>query len=275
MNLADPAKLKAQKTYNLASDFFDAQPLGFWARYGRRTVERLALRPGARVLDVACGTGASALPAAEAVGPKGRVTGVDLAEQLLARGRGKAQQLGLTNIEFLQADMTDLGYPDAHFDAVICVFGVFFIPSMESLVAELWRMVRPGGKLAVTTWGPRIFAPAYDVWNEAVRKIRPDLYAAYTPWDRITTPDAVRTLFGSAGVPSVGVEPENGYQPLDAPEDFWAIALGSGLRWTIDQLGPHGAELVKHAVLEWLAGHKVDRLETNVIYAVATRGPKD
>ncbi len=111
MNLADPAKLKAQKTYNLASDFFDARPLGFWARYGRRTVERLALRPGARVLDVACGTGASALPAAEAVGPKGRVTGVDLAEQLLARGREKAQQLGLTNIEFLQADMTTSGTP--------------------------------------------------------------------------------------------------------------------------------------------------------------------
>lgn len=274
MDLTDPAKLKAQKTYNLAADCFDAQPLGFWARYGRRTVARLELRPGARVLDVACGTGASALPAAEAVGSQGRVTGVDLAEQLLARGREKAKQHRLTNIEFLQADMTSLGYPDAHFDAVICVFGIFFVPNMESLVGELWRMVRPGGRLAVTTWGPRIFAPAYDVWNEAVRKVRPDLNAAYNPWDRITTPDAVRTLFAGAGVPNVDVEPEDGYQPLHAPGDFWTIALGSGLRWTIDQLGPQDAEHVKRGVLEWLAEHKVDRLETNVIYAVAARGPE-
>jgi ubiquinone/menaquinone biosynthesis C-methylase UbiE len=274
LKLTDPAKLKAQKTYDLASDYFDDRPLGFWARYGRRTVERLALPLGARVLDVACGTGASAVPAAEAVGPTGRVTGVDLADRLLAQGREKAKQKGLTNLEFLQADMTELGYPAAHFDAVICVFGVFFVAKMESLVAELWRMVRPGGKLAVTTWGPRIFAPAYDVWNEAVRKVRPDLYAAYNPWDRITTPEAVRTLCRGAGVPSVDVEPEGGYQPLSTPEDFWTIALGSGLRWTIDQLGVQGAEQVKQIVLAWLAAHKVDRLETNVIYAVATRGPK-
>jgi ubiquinone/menaquinone biosynthesis C-methylase UbiE len=274
MSALDPVKLKAQKTYNLASDYFDAPPLGFWGRYGRQTVERLTLHPGASVLDAACGAGASALPAAEAVGPTGWVTGVDLADQLLARAREKAKQQGLANIEFLQADMTELGYPDAHFDAVICVFGVFFVPNMESLVAKLWRMVRPGGKLAVTTWGPRIFAPAYEVWNEAVRKARPDLYAAYHPWDRITTPDAVRTLFRSAGVPSVDVEPEDGYQLLASPGDFWTIVLGSGLRWTVDQLGPDRAEQVKQVVLEWLAAHKVDRVETNVIYAVATRGPK-
>jgi ubiquinone/menaquinone biosynthesis C-methylase UbiE len=269
----DPAKLKAQKTYNLASDYFDAPPLGFWARYGRRTVERLALRPGARVLDAACGTGASALPAAETVGSTGRVIGVDLAEQLLARGREKARQQGLANIEFLKADMTELSYPDAHFDAVICVFGVFFVPNMESLVAELWRLVRPGGKLAVTTWGPRIFAPAYEVWNEAVRKVRPDLYAAFNPWDRITTPHALRTLFRSAGVPSVDIEPEDGFQPLASPADFWTIVLGSGLRWTVDQLGPDRAEQVRQVVLGWLAAHTVDRVETNVIYALATRGP--
>jgi len=223
------------------------------------------------VLDVACGTGASALPAAEAVGPTGRVIGVDLAEHLLVRGREKATQRGLTNVEFLQADMTALGYPDAHFHAVICVFGVFFVPNMESLVAELWRMVRRGGKLAVTTWGPRIFAPAYEVWNEAVRKVRPDLSAAFNPWDRITTPEAVRALFRGAGVPKVDVEPEDGYQPLDRPEDFWTVVLGSGLRWTVDQLGPPMAERVKEDVVKWLAEHKVDRIETNVIYAVATR----
>src|SRR5262249_9056283 len=64
MKLTAPAKLRAQKTYNAAADLFDARPLGFWARYGERTVARLHLKRGATVLDVACGTGASALPAA-------------------------------------------------------------------------------------------------------------------------------------------------------------------------------------------------------------------
>jgi ubiquinone/menaquinone biosynthesis C-methylase UbiE len=194
MELSDPAKLKAQKTYDAAADVFDARPLGFWARYGERTIERLRLKPSATVLDVACGTGASALPAAVAVGPSGRVIGVDLADKLLTLARQKARRRGLANVEFRQADMTMLGYPDGTFDAVVCVFGVFFVKDMEALTAELWRMVKPGGRLAITTWGPRLFAPMYEKWNDTVRGFRADLVTDFNPWDRITTPDAVQRL---------------------------------------------------------------------------------
>src|SRR5690348_1420607 len=108
MTATDPAKLKAAATYNAAADHFDDDPLGFWARIGRQTIDGLALAPGAVVLDVGCGTGASALPAAEIVGPRGRVVGVDLAERLLAIARGKAESQGLANIEFRTGDMERL-----------------------------------------------------------------------------------------------------------------------------------------------------------------------
>ena len=231
MELTDLAKLKAQKTYDAAADLFDARPLAFWARYGEPTVARLQLRPGATVLDVACGTGASALPAASAVSPTGRVIGVDLAENLLTLAREKAKRRGLANVEFRKADMSALGYPDAAFDAVVCVFGVLFVKDMEALVSELWRMVKPGGRLAITTWGPRLFAPMYEKWNETVRDLRSDLATDFNPWDRITTPDAVRRLFVAAGVPDAEVTPEPGSQLLDGPADVccrgWlGIALG-------------------------------------------------
>jgi ubiquinone/menaquinone biosynthesis C-methylase UbiE len=273
--MSDPleaAKVKAEKTYNAAADYFDAEPLAFWDRYGRRTVERMKLRCGARVLDVCCGTGASALPAAQVTGPEGTVIAVDLAEELLLLGRAKAKTFGLQNIEFRRADMTALKFPDRHFDAVICVFGIFFVPDMEAQVAELWRMVRPGGQMAITTWGPGIFSPAYELWLAAVRRVRPDLYSAFNPWDRITTPDAVRKLFGDAGVDRVDVIPEGGYQALRAPEDFWTIALGSGLRWTIDHMGDELARGVRQEILDALAAKGVDRVGTNVIYAMAHRG---
>lgn len=79
-------KLKAEKAYNAAAELFDAEPLAFWNRHGRRTIERMSLRRGAHVLDVCCGTGASALPAAQAVGPGGKVIAVDLAGELLKLG---------------------------------------------------------------------------------------------------------------------------------------------------------------------------------------------
>jgi ubiquinone/menaquinone biosynthesis C-methylase UbiE len=102
------AKQKAEATYNAAADNFDAGPLGFWERYGRRTVERLDLARGARVLDVCCGSGASALPAARTVGAEGRVIGVDLADRLLDLARATADAQGLSSTEFRRADRTSL-----------------------------------------------------------------------------------------------------------------------------------------------------------------------
>jgi ubiquinone/menaquinone biosynthesis C-methylase UbiE len=130
--LTEPAKLKAATTYNAAADHFDDGPLAFWDRYGRGTVERLRLKPGSVILDVGCGSGASAIPAGKAVGPNGRVIGADLAERLLAMARAKAAAQKLQNIEFRQADLEELGYPDESFDAVICVFAIFFVPTWSS-----------------------------------------------------------------------------------------------------------------------------------------------
>src|SRR4029453_1397591 len=111
--------------YDAAADHYDDDPLAYLARFGRRSVEHARLRPGDRVLDVACGSGASALPAAEQVGPSGRVLGVDVSERLLALARAKAEQAGLDNVEFRLGDMRDLELPAASFDAVLLVFGVF------------------------------------------------------------------------------------------------------------------------------------------------------
>jgi ubiquinone/menaquinone biosynthesis C-methylase UbiE len=246
------AREKAAATYDAAADHFDDAPLGFWDRIGRRTIGNLRLPAGAKVLDVGCGTGASALPAAQAVGNTGLVVGADLSSGLLERARAKARAAGLDNVEFRLADMTALGYPDASFDAVVSVFSIFFVPDMEGLVRELWRMVRPGGALAVTTWGPRIFEPAYAQWLSALGAERPDLVTAFNPWDRITDVISVRRLLEDGGVNAVEVIPEESFQSLRSADDWWIIALGSGLRWTIDQMGPQAAARIKADNVGWL-----------------------
>ena len=270
-NTLEPAKLKAATTYNAAADHFDDGPLAFWDRYGRKTVERLQLRPGSSILDVGCGSGASAIPAAKLVGPGGRVVGVDLAERLLAIGGEKARTQQLANIEFRQADMERLGYPDRSFDAVICVFAVFFVPDMVKLVRELWRMVRPGGKLAITTWGPRMFEPGSAAWWAAVKKYRPDLHSVFNPWERITTVSAVSALLRDSGIESADVVPEDGRQPLQTPDEWWTVVLGSGYRWTVEQMDAGTAERVKTDTLKTMRDGGIDAIETNVIYAVASK----
>ena len=265
------ARAKAERTYNATADCFDAAPLAFWDRFGRGTIERLSLRTGQRVLDVCCGSGASALPAARAVGADGRVLAVDLAADLLELGRAKAATQGLTNIEFRRGDMTALGLPDHGFDAVVCVFGIFFVPDMEAQVAELWRLVAPGGQLAITTWGPDFGAPAYGLWQAHVQRLRPDLHSSFNPWDRITTVDAVRKLMADGGVPVAHVEPYDALQAIYGAEDFWTIAKGSGLRWVIEQMRDDEAQQLHAAVIADLERLGVGSVETNVIYARARR----
>lgn len=87
-------------------------------------MDRLSLRPGEVVLDVCCGSGASALPAAEGVGPRGRVLGIDLAPGLIGLAREKAGRLGLENARFREEDFERCAEVDGAFDAVVCVFGI-------------------------------------------------------------------------------------------------------------------------------------------------------
>src|SRR5580704_7951283 len=138
-------QVQLEKTYNAAADHYDFPALSFWDRFGRRTIERLPITAGMDVLDVCCGMGGSALPAAERVGPSGHVVAVDLAQNLLHKGNKRAVERGLTNIEFRRADLEDLPFEDQSFDAVVCVFGIFFVPDLHAGVRGLWRLVRPGG----------------------------------------------------------------------------------------------------------------------------------
>jgi SAM-dependent methyltransferase len=271
LTIADPVKIKAAAAYNAAADHFDDEALSVWAKYGRRTVERLALPSGASVLDVGCGTGASAIPAAERVGPEGKVIAVDLAERLLEIARRKAATRKLENIEFRLGDMEDLGYPDRRFDAVICVFALFFVPDVAKQLKELWRMVRPNGQLAITTWGPRVWEPGATGWRSAVKDLRPDLHATFNPWDRIAEPGALRELFTEAGLPEAEIVAEPGSQPLRSPQDWWTMVLGSGYRWIVDQMEPATAERLHNANLAWIRAHNVTCVETNVIFAVARK----
>jgi ubiquinone/menaquinone biosynthesis C-methylase UbiE len=272
MTASDEAKVKAAATYNAAADFYDDPANTFWDRFGRRTIERLRLPSGARVLDVCCGSGASAIPAAETVGPQGFVLGIDLADNLLTLARAKASVRGLQNTEFRTGDVLNLAVPEAPFDAVVCVFGIFFVPDMPAAVQALWRVVRPGGSLAVTTWGPHFFEPGTKAFWNAIREVRPELYKGFNPWDRISDPASVRALFRESGVDEVEVVAEAGTHPIPSADAWWAAVLGTGYRGTVEQLDAHDRERVRVSNLAFIRESGIRSVETNAVYAVATKG---
>lgn len=265
--MSDDLKARTRATYDAAADHFDASPLTFWDVFGRGTIERVAPQPGWQMLDVCCGTGASAIPAAEAVGPAGRVVGVDLSEQLLALARAKTTAMPWA--EFRHGDMEDLPFPDGSFDAVVCVFGIFFVPDMTVALRELWRVLRSGGTLAITTWGRDVLEPGTRSFWDAVARVRPDLDQTYQPWMRVNSEHEVRALLASCGIDEARIDAASEATPLSSPEDWWQIVLGTGYRGTTDQMTDTEREEVRAQNLAAIAD--VDEVRSDVLYATAVK----
>ena len=148
----DLAKLKSgMKATWMAGDF--GQIAAYSAAEAANFVARIGIRPGSKVLDIACGTGNAAMPAART---GAAVTGVDIATNLLeqARSRAAAEKV---EIRFDEGDAEDLPYDDGSFDVVLSMFGAMFAPRPEKVAAELIRVCRPGGVIAMANWTPEGF----------------------------------------------------------------------------------------------------------------------
>jgi SAM-dependent methyltransferase len=143
------------------AEYWNGRPADVWvteaehfdtmlAPFGRRLLAAAALKPGERVLDVGCGNGALSLEAARAIGPAGRVTGVDLSAPMLGVARRRAVEQGI-DVDFVQGDAQITSF-DHLFDVVMSRFGVMFFDDPQGAFANLARAARPGGRLCFVCW---------------------------------------------------------------------------------------------------------------------------
>jgi arsenite methyltransferase len=104
---------------------------------------------GERVLDLGSGAGTDSLVAAQMVGPEGRVTGIDMTPEMLAKARAAAAEMGATNVVFLEAEAEELPFADASFDVVISNGVIDLIPDKDAVFSELFRVLEPGGRMQI------------------------------------------------------------------------------------------------------------------------------
>ncbi len=146
----DALKAKLRATW-ISGDF--GQIAKFLETEAKDFVNRLGIQPGSKVLDVACGTGNLALPAARL---GANVTGVDIAPNLVEQARANAAREGL-QAQFDEGDAEALPYDDASFDTVVTMYGAMFAPRPDVVAAELLRVTKPGGRIAMGNWTPAGF----------------------------------------------------------------------------------------------------------------------
>ena len=171
--------------------------------FAMQLIDLLSLRPGERVLDVACGTGAVARIAAQRVGPRGRVIGVDLNVGMISVARSLPLAEGAP-IEWIEGSALALALPDASVDAVLCQQGLQFFPDKALALREMRRVTRSGGRLALSVWSGIGFYNGA-VGEALARFVGEDTAARFCASRKVPGKDELERLVATAGWSEVKV----------------------------------------------------------------------
>jgi SAM-dependent methyltransferase len=181
---------------------------------GEALVKELGITNGLEVLDLGCGDGTTALPAAR-LGAD--VLGVDIASNLVAAGNARAQSLGLTNCRFEEGDACDLhGLEDERFDLVVSIFGAMFAPKPFDVAKEVVRVTRPGGRIVMGNWipgDPTLVAQILKI-SSAYSPPPPEGFVSPMTWGVEAN---VIERFAAAGVPEQNISFERATYTFDFP----------------------------------------------------------
>jgi O-methyltransferase/aklanonic acid methyltransferase len=239
--------------FERAAPSYDRAAFSFFGPFARRLVDAAGVAPGDRVLDVACGTGAVGLAAAEAAGRDGGVHAIDLVPAMVDQARAAAAKAGVA----MHAEVGDaerLIHDDAEFDVVLCGFGIFFLPDVPAALAEWKRVLRPGGTLAVSTWDDS--ADERWAWERglmreyAPRLPQPALVATGSMLGRFDTAAKVGAVLADAGFEDVTSEPASFERSFEDPEQWWAWTQSHGNRMISDNLAEADAQEFRRRGLE-------------------------
>jgi SAM-dependent methyltransferase len=174
------------KASTSAMSFYDEILVPRWFDpWARLLLDKLEPETGQAVLDVACGPGTVTRLAAQRVGPAGRVTGCDLSPAMLELARSKSSLDASAPIEYLERPADALGVPDDAFDIVTCQQGLQFFPSREAALAEMHRVLRPGGKLGIAVWcAIEDCPPCFALASALEHVLGPEIASVYKggPW---------------------------------------------------------------------------------------------
>ena len=200
-----------------------------WARQiepaQQRLLEIAGLKQGERVLDVACGTGLVTFPAAAAVGPAGRVLGVDLSQSMVDDARAEAARWGLEYTRFERMDAEALDVSDNFFDVALCSLGLMYFPDPVAALDSMNRALRPGGRAVALVWGARERCGWSGIFPTVDARVRSEVCPLFF---RLGTGDTLRHAFQMAGFARVESERLSVTLHYDTAEEACTAAFAAG-----------------------------------------------
>lgn len=250
-------------------------------RYAQTEHTRAALRvalleagqlsPGLRVLDLASGPGTLAADAAQRVAPNGWVCASDL-----SLGMMRCCAAGERSIGRVAADAERLPFAPGSFERLLCGLGLMFFPDAERALREMGRVLVPGGRLALSVWGPESEVPLVACALACMRRVLPAPKVARPSVFRFGNPETLAALLAKAGLRDTRIDDVMLDVSFADPAAYWQgfLDLAGGAAWSLSQLAPGLRERLREEVareLEPYAGASGYRLPSRVLVASASR----
>jgi len=219
--------------------------------FGQWLAETAQIPEGSKVLDVACGRGAVLFPAAEHVGPRGQVIGIDLAQGMARETNLEIQRRGLKQAQARQMDAEHLKFPDSSFDFVLCGFSIQFFPHLEQALSEFRRVLKPDGHIAATTW-----TGDDERWSWF-----DDLRSAYGAVVKLGSqsldkPEEIQRWFSQAGFADIQITSKELDMVYLDDEEWWNVEWSISGRAGLEKLSPETLERFKTEAFEKVQAQK-------------------
>jgi ubiquinone/menaquinone biosynthesis C-methylase UbiE len=252
-----------KEVFDAASPSYGEEGASFFNYFGQALVHYAVLSEGEHVLDVACGKGAVAFPAAERVGPEGRVVAIDFSEKMIEEAKRKK---ACDWLEFYAMDAEALVFEDESFDVVLCGFGLFFFPDVQKALAEFKRVLKPGGCLALSIWGKK---PALDRWvAQRAKELGACRKLHLVPLENA---ERLTACLEEAGFTEIEVNEETQAFEQKDPQSWWASILSHGTLGLYEQLSSENKELLKKEAIEKATSEGCLMQERQAIYAACEK----
>lgn len=238
-------------------------------------LDTVDLFPGAQVLDLACGTGFVARAAAGRVGPTGHVVAADINEGMLRMAAARAPRM-YPDIEFVQAPADSLPFEEAAFDVVVCQQGAQFFPDLDAALKEVARVLRPGGRIALTTWAPKERSPYFDAQFRVIEEYGTPEEADGLRQAFSCTADRLAAAFTAAGLRDGTVHLVT-RSVVTPPLSDWVPGQLSAIPWTrsLTEAGPQALARAARTLCDLLVNHRdpdgTATLPFTTLLATATR----
>lgn len=253
---AETHKQQVQQIFASIAPDYDCPATRFFPFCADRLVSYVKPKPGSKVLDVATGTGAVAVPFAQAIGAGGRVTAVDFSAEMLDRAEANIRKMALDNVDLHEMDAERLDFRSNYFHSVVCSYGLFFLSDMPRALREWVRVLRPGGRLAFTSFEETAFRPMLDDFVERLQSCGVKLPDGPFGSRRIASLDHCRELLHDAGLIDIAAERvQIGYH-LNDENDWWEVVSSTAMRALFDQLADDRKEAFRKEHLAWVAAQK-------------------